>query len=43
MNVALALRPDFTIAMLTGTHPMRFPERKKLWVEGLRMAGMPKG
>ena len=42
MKVALALRPDFTIARLSGD-PMRFPERRKLWVDGLRMAGMPEG
>ena len=23
--------------------PMRFPERRKLWIEGLRLAGMPEG
>ena len=42
MKVALALRPDFTIAMMSGD-PMRFPERRKLWIDGLRMAGMPEG
>jgi tetratricopeptide (TPR) repeat protein len=42
MKVVLALRPDFTIATLRD-HPMHFPERKKLWIDGLRLAGMPEG
>jgi TolB-like protein/tetratricopeptide (TPR) repeat protein len=42
MKVALALRPDFTIAM-EKSDPMRFPERRRLWLEGLRKAGMPEG
>ena len=42
MNVALTLRPDLTIAK-EENYPMRFPERRKLWVDGLRMAGMPEG
>jgi tetratricopeptide (TPR) repeat protein len=42
MKVALTLRPDFTIAKFSD-FPMRFPERRKLFVEGLRMAGMPEG
>jgi adenylate cyclase len=43
MTVALQLRPDFTIAMFVSGPPRRFPERTKLWVEGMRMAGMPLG
>jgi len=42
MKSALALRPDYTLAMELDD-PMRFPERKKLWIDGLRMAGMPEG
>jgi TolB-like protein len=40
MKFALALRPDFTIA-LAKSKPMRFPERGRLWIEGLRKAGLP--
>lgn len=42
MKVVLALRPDFTIA--DGREGlMRFPERLKLWIDGMRCAGMPEG
>jgi hypothetical protein len=43
MTVALALRPDFTIASHVKDDPQRFPDRKKRWVDGLRLAGMPEG
>jgi adenylate cyclase len=43
MSVALQLQPDFTMAMFLGGPPRRFPERTKLWVEGMRIAGMPEG
>lgn len=42
MKVALALRPDWTIALWSG-FPARFPARRKLWIDGLRMGGMPEG
>jgi adenylate cyclase len=42
MKVALALQPDLTIA-LENADPIRFPERRKLWIDGLRMAGMSEG
>ena len=42
MKVALALAPDLTIAMGQDV-PKRFPQRTKLWIEGLRLAGMPEG
>ncbi|HET7716290.1 MAG TPA: winged helix-turn-helix domain-containing protein [Bauldia sp.] len=42
MKAALAIRPDYTVA-LEIDDPMRFPERKKLMIDGLRMAGMPEG
>jgi tetratricopeptide (TPR) repeat protein len=42
MKVALALQPDLTIA-LENAEPIRFPERRKIWLDGLRMAGMPEG
>lgn len=42
MKMASALRPDFTIALIKA-RPMRFPERRALFVEGLRKAGMPEG
>ena len=42
MKVALALQPDYTIAK-ERDDLLRFPERKKLWIDGLRMAGMPEG
>ena len=38
----LAIRPDYTVAMEIDD-PMRFPERKKLWIDALRIAGMPEG
>jgi adenylate cyclase len=40
MCSALELRPDFTIASATKDLQW-FPERMKLWMEGLRLAGMP--
>jgi TolB-like protein len=43
MKVALALRPDFTVARETADQAMRFPDRRKLWIDGLRLAGMPEG
>jgi TolB-like protein/Flp pilus assembly protein TadD len=43
MTVALALRPDFTIASHVKDDPQRFPDRKKRWIDGLRLAGMPEG
>ena len=42
MRVVLALRPDFTIAGF-GDDRMRSPERRKLWIDGMRLAGMPEG
>jgi tetratricopeptide (TPR) repeat protein len=42
MKAALALRPDFNLAN-QNDDPMRFPDRKKLWVDGCRLAGMPEG
>jgi hypothetical protein len=42
MKVALALRPDFTIASFRDA-PVRDAKRKKLWIDGLRLAGMPEG
>ena len=42
MKIALALRSDLTIAGKK-TPPMRFPERRKIWIDGLRLAGMPEG
>ena len=42
MRVVLALRPDFTIAGY-GDDRMRPPERRTLWIDGMRMAGMPEG
>jgi TolB-like protein len=42
LTTAMALRPDFTLTHMN-TCPMRFPERRKLWIEGLRLAGMPEG
>jgi TolB-like protein len=42
MRVVLALRPDFTIAGWSGD-PMRPSERRKLWIDGMRCAGMPEG
>ena len=42
MKVALTLRPDFTVAFWRDG-PMRFPERKKLLIDGMRLAGMPEG
>ena len=42
MKSALAIRPDYTVAMEIDS-PMRFPERKTPWIVGLRMAGMPEG
>jgi TolB-like protein/Flp pilus assembly protein TadD len=42
MKVAVALRPDFTIAGQT-SKPSRFPQRSKLWIDGMRLAGMPEG
>jgi tetratricopeptide (TPR) repeat protein len=41
MKVVLTLRPDFTIAGWRGK--MRFPERRKVLIEGMRLAGMPEG
>ena len=43
MTVALQLQPDFTVAMFLSGPPRRFPERTKLWIDGMRMAGMPEG
>jgi TolB-like protein len=43
LKVALALRPDFTVAQESEDQAMRFPERRKLWIDGLRRAGMPEG
>jgi adenylate cyclase len=42
MTIALALRPDYTLAGKNSS-PMRFSERRKLWIDGLRLAGMPEG
>ena len=42
MKSALAIRPDYTVAIEIDD-PMRFPERKNPWIDGLRMAGMPEG
>jgi len=42
MKSALAIRPDYTVAMEIND-PMRFPERKRPWIDGLRIAGMPEG
>jgi TolB-like protein len=42
MKIALALRPDYTVAGKS-SGPMRFPERRTIWIDGLRMAGMPEG
>jgi TolB-like protein len=42
LNTAMALRPDFTITHMNRC-PMRFPERRKLWLDGLRLAGMQEG
>ena len=42
MKVVLTIRPDFTIAELS-VLPLRFAERRKLLIDGLRMAGMPEG
>jgi TolB-like protein/cytochrome c-type biogenesis protein CcmH/NrfG len=41
METALKLRPDMTIA--TVSTPSRFAERRNIWVDGLREAGMPEG
>lgn len=40
MKRALEIRPDYTIAF-DQDDCMRFPERRKLWLDGLRKAGMP--
>ena len=40
MSSALELRPDFTIASAASDRQW-FPERRKVWIEGLRLAGMP--
>jgi tetratricopeptide (TPR) repeat protein len=42
MKVVAALRPDFTIAYWRDDK-LRSPERKKLWIDGMRLAGMPEG
>jgi TolB-like protein/tetratricopeptide (TPR) repeat protein len=42
MRIALALRPDYTVAFKKQP-AMRFPERRKIWIDGLRKAGMPEG
>jgi adenylate cyclase len=42
MKVARTLRPDLTLAEVEN-YPWRFPERRKLWIDGLRMAGMFEG
>jgi TolB-like protein len=39
LDAALAVQPDMTIKF--ATQPMRFPERRVNWVEGLRKAGLP--
>jgi len=43
MKLALALRPDFTIAFIKAHYPMRFQDRPTRFYDGLRMAGMPEG
>jgi tetratricopeptide (TPR) repeat protein len=43
MEAALAVWPGRTIAMEEADEAMRFPERRKLWIDGLRLAGMPEG
>jgi tetratricopeptide (TPR) repeat protein len=40
MKVALQLRPDFNL-INQRDDPMRFEDRKVLWVDGCRIAGMP--
>jgi TolB-like protein/tetratricopeptide (TPR) repeat protein len=40
MRSALAIRPDYTVANELECR-LRFPERWQLWIEGLRLAGMP--
>jgi TolB-like protein/Flp pilus assembly protein TadD len=40
MKVALALRPDFNLAN-QADDPMLFKDRKKIWMDGCRLAGMP--
>jgi tetratricopeptide (TPR) repeat protein len=42
MKVVLALRPNFTIAHWRDDK-IRFPERRRLMTDGMRMAGMPEG
>jgi hypothetical protein len=39
---ALAIQPDVTIKFTTDA-PLRFPERNKSWIEGLRKAELPEG
>jgi TolB-like protein/DNA-binding winged helix-turn-helix (wHTH) protein len=42
MNAVLAIRPDYTVNIELHD-PMRFEDRKRPWIEGLRLAGMPEG
>jgi len=43
MKTTLALRPDFNMKNQTEGDPMLFADRKKIWNEGCRLAGMPEG
>lgn len=39
-KAALAVWPEFTVSR-EQNDPMRFADRKKLWIDGMRMAGLP--
>jgi TolB-like protein len=43
MRSAMALRPDLSLARWQERSPMRFPDRRKIWVDGCRLAGTPEG